>query len=59
MQISRHWRMNSRRYRLEGIRYEDNSAALEERTNTVVIKQEVETVETPQVKVKEPVVEAA
>lgn len=28
MQISRHWRLNSLRYRLQGFRYEDGSVAL-------------------------------
>ncbi len=31
MQISRHWRMNSQRYRLEGVRYEDGKADLQAR----------------------------
>jgi hypothetical protein len=31
MQISRHWRVNAKRYRLEGIRLEDGSVSLQER----------------------------
>jgi len=31
MQISRHWRMNSQRYRLEGVRYQDGSLSLQSR----------------------------
>ncbi len=31
MQISRHWRLNATRYRLEGIRYEDGSVSLQKR----------------------------
>ena len=28
MQISRHWRMNSQRYRLQGVRYENGEIRL-------------------------------
>ncbi len=31
MQISRHWRMNSQRYRLEGIRYQNGEVSLQVR----------------------------
>jgi hypothetical protein len=31
MQISRHWRMNSQRYRLMGIRYENGEVSLQNR----------------------------
>ncbi len=31
MQISRHWRMNNQRYRLEGVRYENGSVQLQPR----------------------------
>ena len=31
MQISRHWRMNSQRYRLQGVRYEDGNVSLQAR----------------------------
>jgi hypothetical protein len=32
MQISRHWRLNAQRYRLEGLRYEDDEMTLADRT---------------------------
>jgi 20S proteasome alpha/beta subunit len=31
MQISRHWRMNSNRYRLEGVRYANGAVSIQER----------------------------
>jgi hypothetical protein len=31
MQISRHWRMNSQRYRLEGVRYQNGEVSLQSR----------------------------
>jgi hypothetical protein len=31
MQISRHWRLNAQRYRLEGVRLEDGSVSLQNR----------------------------
>lgn len=31
MQISRHWRMNATRYRLEGVRYETGAVSLQDR----------------------------
>lgn len=31
MQISRHWRLNANRYRLEGVRYENGTVSLQER----------------------------
>lgn len=31
MQISRHWRLNSQRYRLEGIRYQNGDVSLQNR----------------------------
>ncbi len=31
MQISRHWRMNSQRYRLEGVRYNSGDVSIEDR----------------------------
>ena len=31
MQISRHWRMNAQRYRLEGVRYGDDTVSLQGR----------------------------
>lgn len=29
MQISRHWRLNSQRYRLQGVRYENGEVSLQ------------------------------
>lgn len=34
MQISRHWRLNAKRYRLEGVRYTTGDVSLQERTMT-------------------------
>lgn len=31
MQISRHWRLNSQRYRLQGVRYENGAVSLQAR----------------------------
>jgi hypothetical protein len=31
MQISRHWRLNAQRYRLEGVRYENGEVSLQSR----------------------------
>lgn len=31
MQITRHWRLNAQRYRLEGVRLEDGSVSLQDR----------------------------
>lgn len=31
MQISRHWRMNAQRYRLQGVRYENGEVSLQVR----------------------------
>lgn len=36
MQISRHWRLNSQRYRLEGYRYSDGKLSLQSRPAIVV-----------------------
>lgn len=33
MQITRHWRMNAQRYRLEGVRYSDGTVSLQGRPN--------------------------
>jgi len=40
MQISRHWRMNANRYRLEGVRYENGMVSLQERNSGVNGRQE-------------------
>ena len=31
MQISQHWRLNSQRYQLKGVRYEDGTISLQNR----------------------------
>lgn len=31
MQISRHWRMNAQRYRLQGVRYENGEVSMQSR----------------------------
>lgn len=31
MQISRHWRLNANRYRLQGVRYENGDVSLQNR----------------------------
>lgn len=36
MQISRHWRMKAKRYRLEGVRYTNGEVRLQERAVLVV-----------------------
>lgn len=36
MQISRHWRMNAQRYRLQAVRYENGEVSLQERPLPVV-----------------------
>jgi hypothetical protein len=36
MQISRHWRLNSQRYRLEGVRYADGKVDLQARARLQV-----------------------
>jgi hypothetical protein len=35
MQISRHWRLNSQRYRLEGVRYENGAVSLQSRPTPI------------------------
>ncbi|MDL1902159.1 hypothetical protein FBR02_15490 [Anaerolineae bacterium CFX9] len=35
MQISRHWRMNAQRYRLEGLRFEDGEVRFQPRLEWV------------------------
>lgn len=45
MQISRHWRMNSQRYRLEGMRFQTGEICLQARSTPP-------TVEVPHVEVR-------
>lgn len=33
MQISRHWRLNVQRYRLQGVRYRNGSVSIQDRPN--------------------------
>lgn len=49
MQISRHWRLNANRYRLQGVRYENGDVSLQNRpmvTNTVEEQRTVVNTET-------------
>jgi len=46
MQISRHWRMNAQRYRLEGVRYNSGEVSLQERPVTVANDTQPEQTET-------------
>ncbi|MBL8161841.1 MAG: hypothetical protein JNJ61_07625 [Anaerolineae bacterium] len=41
MQISRHWRMNSQRYRLQGVRYENGAVSLQPRPTPVKAEEPV------------------
>lgn len=52
MQISRHWRMNAQRYRLEGVRVETGEVSLQARTNNT------DTQEFEAVTVQQPVAQA-
>lgn len=45
MQISRHWRLNAKRYRLEGVRYTTGDVSLQERAMTTVAQTEQSTTE--------------
>lgn len=48
MQITRHWRLNSQRYRLEGVRYENGQVSLQERPQPVKnVDTQAETAQTP------------
>ncbi len=40
MQISRHWRLNSQRYRLQGVRYENGEVRLQARAIPCVEQRE-------------------
>lgn len=52
MQISRHWRMNAQRYRLEGVRVETGEVSLQPRINNT------DTQELEAVNVQQPVAQA-
>lgn len=58
MQISRHWRMNAQRYRLEGLRFEDGEVRFQPRLELI---EDVETSQpdTEQVVYKQPVTATA
>lgn len=43
MQISRHWRLNSQRYRLQGVRYENGEVSLQNRPTFLTVQQPLET----------------
>jgi len=47
MQISRHWRLNALRYRLEGVRYNDGNMSVQERPEPIsqahLLNEEAET----------------
>jgi hypothetical protein len=43
MQISRHWRLNSQRYRLQGVRYENGEVSLQNRPTFLTVQQPSET----------------
>jgi len=48
MQISRHWRLNAQRYRLQGVRYESGEMSLQNRpapTTTVTVREATQNVQ--------------
>ncbi len=55
MQISRHWRKNAQRYRLEGVRYENGEAHLQPRIIPATRRQPAESVNPVQVVTMTPV----
>lgn len=55
MQISRHWRLNSQRYRLQGIRYQNGDVSLQNRPMVMEIRVQ-ETTASPMKKAAEVVV---
>lgn len=55
MQISRHWRLNSQRYRLEGVRYQNGDVSLQNRPVVMDVRVQ-ETTPAPTKKVAEVVV---
>lgn len=42
MQITRHWRMNAQRYRLQGVQYNDDSLSLQARPLMEYVQEEVD-----------------
>ncbi len=47
MQISRHWRLNAQRYRLQGVRYESGEMSLQNRPapTTVTVRESEQNVQ--------------
>jgi len=47
MQISRHWRLNPQRYRLQGVRYESGEMSLQNRPapTTVTVRESAQNVQ--------------
>ncbi len=52
MQISRHWRLNPLRYRLQGVRYENGTVSLQARPQPLTDQDVRDTRESVAVKVK-------
>jgi hypothetical protein len=42
MQISRHWRLNAQRYRLQGVRYENGETSLQNRPTPITVSEPVQ-----------------
>jgi len=42
MQISRHWRLNAQRYRLQGVRYENGEMSLQNRPAPITVSEPVQ-----------------
>ena len=55
MQISRHWRLNSQRYRLQGVRYENGEVRLQARAIPCVETAQPQTTSVKPVQVRVPV----
>ncbi|MEO8393608.1 MAG: hypothetical protein ABI700_11520 [Chloroflexota bacterium] len=55
MQISRHWRLNSQRYRLQGVRYENGEVRLQARVIPCVEVEQPQTALVRPVQEREPV----
>jgi hypothetical protein len=47
MQISRHWRLNPQRYRLQGVRYESGEMSLQNRPapSTITVRETTQNVQ--------------
>jgi len=41
MQLTRHWRLNPQRYRLQGFRYENGKLSLQERSYLSITSKEI------------------